>query len=279
MVKTQQFIQKNMFKVSHELPINMLDKSFEINDYEYCLPHLLDQNETYRKHFEDAKESGSYIIMDNSLHELGKAYDTDRLLHWINHLEPNEFIVPDVWQNQTATLVNAKSWINNYELPENTTKVAVVQAQSYHEAVECYNILQMQGYKKIAFSYGADWYCDEFPHPNPLVGKMMGRIMTISKMYKSNIISKSDRVHLLGCALPQEFSYYADFPFIESIDTSNPIIHGLEGVKYKHLGLLTKSSTKIDQINKKIDTETLYNINHNLIRFKQFVQDGNTQLY
>ena len=32
-----------MFKVSHELPINMLYKSFDINDYEYCLPHLLDQ--------------------------------------------------------------------------------------------------------------------------------------------------------------------------------------------------------------------------------------------
>jgi hypothetical protein len=44
--------------------------------------------------------------MDNSLHELGKAYDTDRLLHWIDVLEPNEFIVPDVWQDQTATLVN-----------------------------------------------------------------------------------------------------------------------------------------------------------------------------
>ena len=24
-------------------------------------------------------------------------------------------------------------------------------------------------YKKVAFSYGADWYCNEFPHPNPLV--------------------------------------------------------------------------------------------------------------
>ena len=86
-------------------------------------------------------------------------------------------------------------------------------------------------------------------------------------------------VHLLGCALPQEFGYYADFPFIESIDTSNPIIHGLEGVKYKHFGLLTKSSTKIDQIEKEIDTETLYNINHNLSRFKSFVRDSNTQLY
>ena len=276
MVKIQQFIQNNMFKVSHELPINMLDKSFEINDYEYCLPHLLDQNETYKRHFEDAKESGSYIIMDNSLHELGKAYDTDRLLHWINHLEPNEFIVPDVWQDQTATLVNAKHWMS-IKLPENTTKVAVVQAKSYHEAYECYDILKTQGYEKIAFSYGADWYCDEFPHPNPLVGKMMGRIMTISKMYKSKLINKSDRVHLLGCALPQEFGYYADFPFIESIDTSNPIIHGLQGVKYNSLGLLNKESIKIDQIDKEINTDVLYDINHNLIQFKNIVRDGNTK--
>ena len=269
-----------MFKISHELPVNMLSRSFEINDYEYCLPHLLDKNPIYRKHFEDAKESGSYIIMDNSLHELGEAYDTDRLLYWVNHLEPNEFIVPDVWQNQTQTLVNAKSWMNNYKLPENTTKVAVVQANNYSEAAQCYHILKIQGYKKIAFSYGADWYADEFPHPNPLVGKMMGRIMTISKMYKNNVISKSDRVHLLGCALPQEFGYYADFPFIESIDTSNPIIHGIEGVKYNSLGLLTKSSTKIDKMGlEPLTQEKLYNINHNLIQFKKFVKDSNTQLY
>ena len=269
-----------MFKISHELPVNMLSRSFEINDYEYCLPHLLDQNQIYREHFENAKESGSYIIMDNSLHELGEAYDTERLLHWVNHLEPNEFIVPDVWQDKTATLVNAKYWMNGYELPENTTKVAVVQAKNYHEAVECYSILQMQGYKKIAFSYGADWYADEFPHPNPLVGKMMGRIMTISKMYKNGLISDGDRVHLLGCALPQEFGYYCDFPFIESIDTSNPIIHGIEGVKYNSLGLLSKSSTKIDKMGlEPLTQEKLYNINHNLIQFKKFVKDSNTQLY
>ena len=45
-----------MFKISHELPINLLDRSFEINDYEYCLPHLLDQNEDYKRHFYKAKE-------------------------------------------------------------------------------------------------------------------------------------------------------------------------------------------------------------------------------
>ena len=259
-----------MPKTSHELPINMLPRSYDINDYEYCLPHLLDEDEIYKNHFYKAKKDGRYIIMDNSLHELGKAYAEDRLMHWVNELEPNEFIVPDVWQDQTATLVNAKRWMS-VELPENTTKIAVVQAQSYHEAFECYNILKMQGYQKIAFSYGADWYAEEFPHPNPLVGKMMGRIMTISKMYKKGLIGKSDRIHLLGCALPQEFAYYKDFPFIESIDTSNPIIHGLEGIKYSSNGLYTKSSTKIDKLGLiPLTTETLYNINHNLTQFKKF---------
>ena len=262
-----------MPKISHELPMNMLSRSYDINDYEYCLPHLLDKSEVYKNHFIKAKKDGRYIIMDNSLHELGKAYDTDRLLHWVREIEPNEFIVPDVWQDKTATLVNAKQWIS-INLPKNTTKVAVVQAQNYHEALECYSILQTQGYKKIAFSYGADWYAKEFPHPNPLVGKMMGRIMTISKMYKLNIINKSDRVHLLGCALPQEFRYYKDFPFIESIDTSNPIIHGLEGIKYSPNGLYTKSSTKIDQVNIiPLTQEILYTINHNLTQFKKYLND------
>ncbi|MBC8303782.1 MAG: hypothetical protein H8E55_49485 [Pelagibacterales bacterium] len=268
-----------MYRISHELPINMLDRSYEINDYEYCLPHLLDQSKIYQNHFYQAKKEGRYIIMDNSLHELGEAYGEDRLIYWMNELEPDEFIVPDVWMNKSSTLVNAKKW-RNITVPKNTTKVAVVQAQSYGDAYECYNILKTHlQYKKIAFSYGADWYADEFPHPNPLVGKMMGRILTISRMYKNKLIEDGDRVHLLGCALPQEFGYYADMPFIETIDTSNPVIHGLEGVKYNSLGLLDKSSTKIDQIEKEITTETLYNINHNLIRFKNFTQDGNTQLY
>ena len=268
-----------MFKVSHELPMNLLHMSNHINDYEYCLPHLLDQNEDYKKHFYDAKKDGRYIIMDNSLHELGHAYDSKRLMHWIWELEPDEFIVPDVWQNKNQTLVNAKSW-SKIEFPKNTTKVAVIQANTFSEAVECHNILKTHlEYEKIAFSYGADWYAHEFPHPNPLVGKMMGRIMVISKMYNNGMIGEKDRIHLLGCALPQEFGYYADFPFIETIDTSNPIIHGLEGIQYNSLGLFTKSTTKIDQIDKEVDTETLYNINHNLIRFKQFIQDGHTQLY
>ncbi len=77
------------------------------------------------------------------------------------------------------------------------------------------------GYEKIAFSYGASWFQECFQHPNPDVAKMMGRLKTITNLYKNNIITDFDRVHLLGCNLPQAYLYYKDFKFIESIDTSN----------------------------------------------------------
>ena len=139
-----------MVKVSHELPNNMLHMSNTINDYEYCLPHLMDDNLNlyeYRDHFLQAKKDGRYIVMDNSLHELGKAYDKDRLMHWLYELTPNEFIVPDVWENQIATIANAEKWMD-IGIPPMTKKVAVVQAESFEEAISCYVSLRLIGYKK-----------------------------------------------------------------------------------------------------------------------------------
>ena len=94
---------------------------------------------------------------------------------------------------------------------------------------------------------------------------MMGRLKTITNLYKNNIIGNMDRVHLLGCNLPQEYLYYKDFSFIETIDTSNPIIHGLEGIRYSEGGLLHKSNQKIDKdftqkVNLKQKKDILYNI-------------------
>ena len=103
--------------------------------------------------------------MNNSLHELGHAYDEDRLLHWISVLRPNEFIVPDVWQDRTKSVVNARKWAQ-VKLPMGVEKVAVVQATTIHEAATCYLTYKDLGYKKIAFSYGASYYNDLFQYHN-----------------------------------------------------------------------------------------------------------------
>jgi hypothetical protein len=232
-------------KISHEVPICLLEDSLDFNDYQYCLPHLLDQDEDYKNFFYKVKREGVYIIMDNSLHELGHAYDRSRLIHWINELKPNEFIVPDVWQETNASIVSAREWIN-IELPKEVTKVAVVQSQNILDAVVCYQTYKDLGYKKIAFSYGAEYYLDHSNHPNQNLAKALGRIEVVSRMFSIGLIQPNDRVHLLGCQVPQEFSWYKGMDFIETIDTSNPIMATLDGIKYGHNGLIEKPKSNMN---------------------------------
>lgn len=256
-------------KISHEVPFCLLEKSLEFNDYDYCLPHLMDQNEEYKNFFYESKKQGRYIVMDNSLHELGKAYDTDRLFHWIKEIEPDEFIVPDVWENYSESVRNAKLW-SQIELPEGVTKVAVVQAKDKHEAVLCTQMYKDLGYKKIAYSYGASYYNDICPHPNKDFGKAIGRYMVINDLMKDGILSPKDRVHLLGTALPIEFGLYKNIECIESIDTSNPVMAGIENTFYSNFGLHIKPKANMNNFQDIEERDINIDlIKYNILKFRK----------
>lgn len=259
-------------KVSHEVPRCLLTVSPEFNQYDYALPHLLDQDEEYKQYFLDAKAKGRYIIMDNSLHELGEAYNNERLIHWINEIKPDEFIIPDVWENSIESIQNAEIW-NLYDFPEGVEKVAVVQATTLHEAAQCVKAYKELGYSKICFSYGASYYNDICPHPNKDIGKALGRLSVISALYKTKVISQSDRIHLLGCASPFEFSLYKGYDCIESIDTSNPIMMSLEGKRYNNSLNMSKPKANMnDYYGVDLDKVDLELVNYNVNKFRSFLE-------
>ena len=262
-----------MVKVSHEVPMCLLEKSKYLNDYQYALGHLLEENDEYREHFLSyRKEKRSYIILDNSLHELGEAYNDSGLLKWVEELRPDEFIVPDVWENRDASIVNAKKW-SKIDLPEGVEKVAVVQATTLHEAATCYQTYKDLGYKKIAFSYGASYYNDIVTHPNKDLGKALGRISMVSTLLKIGVISQFDRIHLLGCASPFEFSLYKGFDCIESIDTSNPVMAGLEGTRYNPSLTINKPKANMNNyFDISIENANVDLIEYNVNRFKNFMK-------
>jgi hypothetical protein len=233
-------------KISHETPFCLLEKSLEFNDYQYALPHLLESNEEYRNHFLKCKEMGIEIYLDNSLHELGYAMDADTLLKWIDILRPSNFFIPDVWEDYAFSIRNAKQWAK-VELPSEVIKVAVVQAKSLHTAGLCVQAYRDFGYKKIAFSYGAEYYHSEMcPHPNKDLGKAIGRYMVLSTFQNNKTLLPNDRVHLLGTASPIEFGMYKNMPFVESIDTSNPIMAAIEGGVYSNMGLDSKPTANMN---------------------------------
>lgn len=231
---------KNNIEISHEVPICLLEKSRNFNTYDYALCHLLDQNEEYKNFFLESKRLGRKVYLDNGVHELLEPYKDDRLFYWLDNLSPNEFFVPDHWEDYKKSIDSARNWIKFQEEYPNTTFIAVVQGKSLLDAINCYQTYKELGYKKIAFSYGASYYNELVPHPNKDLGKALGRIQVISKLCEMKIIGNKDRIHLLGCSVPQEFGWYKDMSFIESIDTSNPVMAALDGVKYSSSGLYNK---------------------------------------
>ena len=58
-------------------------------------------------------------------------------------------------------------------------------------------------------------------------------------------------------------------PFIKTIDTSNPVIHGLAGIKYEPWGLDAKLSTKVDKF--KGEAEHWETAVYNIQTFKTFI--------
>jgi len=85
-----------------------------------------------------------------------------------------------------------------------------------------------------------------------------------------NVIESNDRVHLLGCQVPQEFGWYRGFKFIESIDTSNPVMAALEGMRYTNSGLTEKPKANMNDyffmLSDQVDYELL---SHNILKFRE----------
>jgi hypothetical protein len=261
-------------KISHELPLSLMHNAYKWNDYDYCLPHLIDQYDQYRTFFQKSRLDKRFIIMDNGLFE-GVTHTTEDLLEKINLVRPNIFIVPDAWNDANTTLVNAKSWMINYKagLPEGVNLMAVCQGKDIGELITTYQTLVDLGYEHIAFNHSSIAYRKEYDGSmSDLKASMYGRMEFIRRLVQSGAIRKSHYHHLLGCSLPQEFMSYKDWPFIKSVDTSNPILVGAESQRYTDNGILWKPKEKLEHYFEKDLSGQIEDIIFNVQQFRSFIK-------
>ena len=262
-------------KISHESPLCLLDRSRSYNDYDYALVHLFETEPTYLQFFKDSLAQGRTVLLDNSIFELGTAFDSDRYAYWIDELKPTEYIIPDVLEDTLGTMDNALDWKEKYSnLPGKT--IGVVQGKSYEDIVQCYDYLDnVIGVDKIAISFDYSYYLEVCPHPNKWMGYALGRVQTLTRLLHDGVINTEKPHHLLGCALPIEFMFYRkEFKWLESLDTSNPIVHALLGFGYEPGGLDDKKSIKlIELLNTPEPTvANMHTIKHNIKYFRSYVK-------
>ena len=262
-----------MIKISHECPKSILNYLTDKLDYVYCLPHLMEEDEEYRNYFLKCKEEGKEIYLDNSLPELSYAMDDDILTKWIEILEPSTFFVPDVWEKDLHTLNNAYRWIEYKNKFPKTTLTPVIQTTSLKDIKELYREYKRMGYDKVAFSYGNSVYERLFSYPNKDLAKSFGRLQVLSYLYNEKVIKENDRIHLLGLSTTFELQFLNQFPFIESLDSSNPVMLTLDGNAYHSNGWYVKPKSNMnDCFDTPIEYINLELLDYNINKFKELLQ-------
>lgn len=266
-----------MIKIAHECPISIFKDVQEVTDYDYFLVHLFEENPEYLRLAKESVASGRETILDNSIFELGTAFDMAKFADWVTELRPTYYIIPDVLDDADGTVLNAEGWCWYFRsrVPRECKSIAVCQGRTYEDLRYCYSSYRKLGIDKIAFSFDSAYYEQLCPHPNKLVSWMMGRVSFLSKMVKDGIIDTSKKHHLLGCGLPLEFQFYngkEEFSWIDSVDTSNPVVAGIKEDAYDYdMGLRHKDSVKLyTLINMDLSEEQRKYVMHNIKYFRYF---------
>ena len=265
-----------MIKIAHESPKSIFNEVQKYTDYDYALVHLLEEDDEYFTQFESAIRQGREVILDNSIFELEEAFDAIKFDKWVNRMKPTWYIVPDALEDADKTCKQMEDWNNKGLGYEGSGKIGVVQGKTYDEIVDCYNYMnKIADVDMIAISFDYSYYTASVPHPNKYVSWMLGRVKLLGDLRRDGVINALKPHHLLGCGLPQEFAFYknSDYDWIYSLDTSNPVVHGIKGISYGTDGLWNKERQKLHElINADIEDTNL--ILNNIQKFKWFT-NGN----
>jgi hypothetical protein len=282
--------------VAHEAPLKIMRRVREQTDYCYCLVHLLEESKEYRDFFFESKKMGRKIILDNSLYELGEAYNHDLFFNWVLQLEPDEYIIPDVFQDYEANIKSFEQFLGKFDTHSARGKrIGVIQGKNYQELKDSY-LFMSQHADKIAISFGYDYFwqqalenCEDSIYKtiinNPLKNEKKVkevwkptafatfRPKLLKQLIDDGVIDYTKSHHLLGCGLPTEFINYTGdlYSFIETIDTSHPVLMGYNLKSYEYtVNLEHKIVEKmVDIFDKKISDVQLECIEENINFFKQ----------
>jgi hypothetical protein len=260
-----------MIKRFHEAPKSIFNQVQKYTHGDYALVHLYEEDPEYLKMFKQALSEGREIILDNSIFELGSAFDAERFAYWIEQTTPTWYVIPDALEDANKTIQQAEEWNKKYsDLPGK--KIGVVQGKTYDDIVKCYQYMDLfSEVDMIAISFDYSYYTEICPNPNKYISWMSGRVELINNLLKDGIINKSKPHHLLGNSLPQEGVYYRDYNWIYSMDTSNPVVHAIKNIEYSFAGLWSKESQKlVELINTPFEEINTYLVRYNIQLFEKF---------
>lgn len=273
-------------KINSELPLCLLKKNEEINEFDFVLFHLYESNEKYENHFMYVRytQPERLMILDNSAYEYyvkGETLDIDKFIDCIFELEPDYYILPDTLMDKKKTLNDTIKFM--FKMAGRgkckSKPLAVAQGATIDEMLDCLDTYKIWGIENVALPFHNLFFKylgsaaqedirSEFKkvYPGPITEDIlyaMGRVQFVRDY--EHILKQFKYVHFLGSHCPLEKVFYKDY---DSMDTGYPVKLAIVG------DLLFEEKSKpniiIDEfLNDELDIETKELIEINVEKFKK----------
>lgn len=197
-------------KIASIVPMKNVENTFD-GDYAMLLAHLKD-------YYPERRNKNCYVIMDNSLIELGGAVDVETVYNAAKQCGADEFILPDVFQDADATILEVSrsiGWLYANEHIGEFRLMAVCQGSTIADFVKCFKALNSI----------PEIHCIGIP-------KVAANLIPTGRPGLEKIWEGSSKaIHLLGCWQNlDELRQYKRPALIRSCDTCIPALLSTKGI-------------------------------------------------
>lgn len=217
-------------------PISMLKEFSVRSKWQMALAQHVLADQDYGAFFRvQHNMQNDYVILDNGTAE-GEAATLDELAQAVRIAQPNEIILPDVWQDGKATIALLEEAIPKLGWDRRKLQ-AVAQGASAFEWLWCFfKLVFNERVDVIGIPKNLDKVFAKTPSRATGLGQWFGRVGVVNWLVEiCDIIGYHKPFHLLGIWTDyRELALYSNQAkrYVRSVDTSSPVHCGLDGIRY-----------------------------------------------
>ena len=198
-------------------PVGLLER-YCTTEYHLALAHLMG-DEKYLEFYHKAARKGEFVILDNSVIELGKPVEAVDLMAAVEAFQPNEVVLCDFPQNPAATESWARQFGPAFKERWPDLKLMAVPQWQYKGVIESWlaNYVELIRYDFVD-TVGIPKFLGEY---RPQVCAIIDEMGTAA----------DKEYHLLGTwGNPVEVKALARYDWIRGVDSKIPVRAGQYGV-------------------------------------------------
>jgi len=256
-------------------PVKYLERFATQSNFHLILPHLL-ENKEYKEFYKKRANHGDFVLMDNSIFELGYSLDKVTLLQLAEEMNVTEVVAPEAWHDQDETerltedfiqyCINKRSNVQILSMATGETEEEIIESFFYWNRYPQVSSLGLP----FTLDYEIKGVSDNIK--SLTLKRVLNRWHLVDNINKYALASNQPikNTHLMGLSDAVELQRYkgGGYYWVRSNDSSTAFVHGFNGVRYTDKGLpKEKISNKLmfeGYTDELLDEEKIADINFNI---------------